>query len=389
MTSPSEWSASDRSSLLRSLRRADRVVVKIGSAVLTDDHGRLDPKILKHLATQIAPLANALQWPTVVSSGAIAVGIGVLRLDQRPRTMAGLQAAAAVGQSKLMETWSQAFGRYQLPVAQMLLTHADLAHRQRFLNARRALGELERQKSISIINENDSVSFEEIAFGDNDELAAQVTNLIDAPLLIMLSSAPGVLDDANQRIQASPAYHPRLDEVAKPVTSLVGRGGMVSKLRAARMACDRGAHVAILPGKTPNVLEAFFAGEDIGTILIPDEARRSLKSRAHWIAHTLRPNGQLYVDAGAKEALLHHGRSLLSKGIVRFEGEFSEGDSVEVVGIDEPSVPLARGLVRYGTATLQEILNTSLGATPKQSSALSRQDAVIHRDDLVLLTASG
>src|SRR5688572_30771796 len=221
------------------------------------------------------------RWPYVVSSGAIAVGMGLLDLKTRPRTMAGLQAAAAVGQSKLIEAWSQAFRKYDVPVAQVLLTHADLANRKRFLNARRALGELERRHAIAVINENDTVSFEEIAFGDNDQLAAQVSNLVDAQLLIMLSVAPGVLNESGVRIPEARASDKMLDDLIQPSKSRYGTGGMVTKIRAARAAAARGAFVAILSGKEPGQIEALLRGEDVGTVLTPDSVEDKLSSRAH------------------------------------------------------------------------------------------------------------
>ena len=387
MTAPLAPSLTDRTERVRNLSRSGRIVVKIGSAVLTDEQGRLDPKIIRRIASDVAPLANPKRWPTIVSSGAIAVGMGILRLSHRPQTMAGLQAAAAVGQSKLVEAWAQAFRKYELPVAQILLTHADLANRRRFLNARRALGELEKRRSVAVINENDSVSFEEIAFGDNDELAAQVTNLIDAQLLIMLSSAPGVLDHQGQRIPSAEASHPYLDDVAQPHTSRVGKGGMISKLRAARMACARGAHVAILPGRTPEILESFLAGDDVGTLLVPDSTQPSLNSRAHWIAHTLRANGVVMVDAGAADALVHGGKSLLASGVTRIEGSFLEGDAVDITLTSSAQSAFARGLIRYSAEHMRQIIGGSSSDIP-ETLGFSAGDAVIHRDDLVVLSTS-
>lgn len=374
----------NRSELLRSVGGSGRIVVKIGSAVLTDEQARIDPRVIRRIAADVAPLASPRRWPHIVSSGAIAVGMGILGLSQRPRTMAGLQCAAAVGQSKLVEAWSQAFRRYEVPVAQILLTHADLANRKRFLNARRALGELEKRRALAIINENDTVSFEEIAFGDNDELAAQVTNLVDARLLVMLSTAPGILDRSGQRISEAAASDPLLDEVAQPGTSKTGKGGMISKLRAARMACARGAHVAILPGKTPKVLQAFLSGEDVGTLIIPEDAKPSLKSRDHWIVHTLRPAGRISVDDGAADALIHRGKSLLPTGVQAVSGSFAEGDSVDIVRFDDPKRPFARGLIRYSAEQMLQILGGSSEQIPA-TLGFSAGDAVVHRDDLVLL----
>jgi glutamate 5-kinase len=299
--------------------------------------------------------------------------------------MAGLQAAAAVGQSKLVEAWSQAFRKYEVPVAQVLLTHADLANRKRFLNARRALGELERRHAIAVINENDTVSFEEIAFGDNDQLAAQVSNLVDAQLLIMLSVSGGVMNPHGVRIPEALAKDSLLDAIAQPSKSRYGSGGMVSKIRAARAACARGAFVAILDGKTPGQIEALLRGDDVGTLLAPDNVAERLSSRAHWIAHTLRTVGTLIVDGGAKKAIQSHGKSLLPAGVLEVLGDFAEGDAIEIATMEgTEEVGFARGLCRYSASQMRLIMK-------KPSSAITEVlgftmgDAVVHRDDLVLV----
>lgn len=367
--------------------RTGRIVVKIGSSVLTDNQGRLEPKTLRRLSTEIAPLVGLRRWPYVVSSGAIAVGMGIMGLKSRPRTMAGLQAAAALGQSKLVEAWSQAFRKQDIPVAQVLLTHADLANRKRFLNARRALGELEKRRAISVINENDTVSFEEIAFGDNDELAAHVCNLVDAQLLIMLSMTPGIMDGDGQRISEVEASDGLLDTIAQPSASRFGSGGMVSKIRSARTAAARGAYVAILPGKEPGMIARLLDGEDVGTLLVPDQAGAKLKSRAHWIAHALRPSGAVLIDAGAVKALVHDHKSLLAAGVVRVKGSFAEGDAIEILAAEDPQAPLARGLSRYSSAQLERIVGLS-SSDIRQRDGFSGADAVVHRDDLVLMAGA-
>jgi len=371
---------------LKRLARSGRIVVKIGSSVLTDSAGRLEPKTLRRLSHEIAPLVGLRRWPYVVSSGAIAVGMGIMGLKTRPRTMAGLQAAAALGQSKLVEAWSQAFRKRDMPVAQVLLTHADLANRKRFLNARRALGELEKRRAISIINENDSVSFEEIAFGDNDELAAHVCNLVDAQILIMLSMTPGILDEQGNRVAEAVASDPRLDAVAKPSASRFGSGGMVSKLRSARTACARGAYVAILPGKEPGMIARLLDGEDVGTLLVPDQAGGTLNSRAHWIAHALRPAGAVLIDEGAAQAVINGNKSLLAPGILKVNGSFAEGDAIEIrrVGSKGPE-PVARGLCRYSSQQLAKIVGLN-SQQVRQVTEFNTSEAVVHRDDLVLVT---
>lgn len=366
---------------LRRFVRSGRLVVKIGSSVLTDEQGRLEPKTLRRLANEIAPLIGLRRWPYVVSSGAVAVGMGMMGLERRPRTMAGLQAAAALGQSKLVEAWAQAFRKHDVPVAQVLLTHADLANRKRFLNARRALGELEKRHAIAVINENDTVSFEEIALGDNDELAAHVCNLVDAQLLVMLSVAPGIVNSHGVRLPEAAATDELLDALAGPQRSRFGSGGMVTKIRAARIAAARGAYVAILPGKEPGALAALLDGEDIGTLLVPDEARGKLSSRAHWIAHTLRPSGTVVVDDGAAEALVEHNKSLLPPGVVAVRGDFAEGDAVEIARGDEV---FARGLTRYSAGQLGKIVGLPSDRI-REVLGFTTGDAVVHRDDLVLL----
>lgn len=370
---------------LRKFLRSGRIVVKIGSSVLTDREGRIEPKTLRRLANEVAPLIGLRRWPFIVSSGAIAVGMGILDLKQRPRTMAGLQAAAAIGQSKLVEAWSKAFRNHNVTVAQVLLTHADLSNRKRFLNARRALGELEKRHAIAVINENDTVSFEEIAVGDNDELAAYVCNLVDAQLLVMLSAAPGIVNPHGVRIPEAHAGDPLLDTFATGATSRFGTGGMISKIRAARVACARGAYVAILDGKEPNQIEALLDGEDVGTVIVPDSERTKLNSRAHWIAHTLRPVGVLVVDDGAEQALVERKKSLLSTGLTTVVGDFAEGDPIEIARASGPKPrTFARGLTRYSAEQLKKII----GLPSSQIAdvlGFTTGDAVVHKDDLVIL----
>ncbi|MCK6551349.1 glutamate 5-kinase [Myxococcota bacterium] len=371
--------------LLKSVAKNCRIVVKVGSGVLTDDHGRIDPKMIRKLTNDIAPLMGVRRWPVIVSSGAIAAGMGALGLKTRPKQMPGLQAAAAVGQSKLIEAWSQAFRKYEVPVAQVLLTHADLANRKRFLNARRALGELERRKAVAIINENDTVSFEEIAFGDNDQLAAQVSNLVDAQLLVMMSVASGILDDDGNRISVASAKDESIDALIKPTSSRFGKGGMASKLKAARAACARGAFVAILAGKAPGQLEALLRGEDVGTLLTPDNVEERLSSRTHWIAHTLRASGTIVIDPGAAKALQNNGKSLLPIGVLDVKGTFNEGDAVEIVEQKEDGpITFARGLVRYSADELRQILGRPSSAIT-EILGFTAGDTVVHRDDLVIL----
>jgi len=369
-----------RATLARAARRG-RVVVKIGSNVLCDPEGRIQHKQLKRLAAEIAELASPGRWPIVVSSGAIAAGVGVLGLGARPKTMPGLQAAAAIGQSKLVEAWSNAFARHQLTTAQVLLTHADLADRRRFLNARGALFALERHRAVPIINENDTVSFDEIAFGDNDRLAAQVSNLVHADLLILMSSVEGLLDADGARVPNATAL--ATDGLVQHTKSSFGSGGMGSKLASARTATSRGAFVAIVGGWTPGRIAALVAGEDVGTILAP--SRDAMNSREHWIAHTLRPAGRLVVDAGAEHAILEKKKSLLPSGIRAVEGQFADGEPVDIVSDGRI---IARGLSRYSADQLREIAGGPSGAIAAKLGFSLGAEAV-HRDDLVVFEAAG
>lgn len=369
---------------LRQRARSGHIVVKIGSGVLTDAQGRLDPKVIRRLAKEIAPLVSPGRFPTIVSSGAIAVGMHVLGLKTRPKSMPGLQAAAAVGQSKLMEAWSTAFSRHGLHVAQVLLTHDDLGDRRRFLNVRRALGELERRRAIAIINENDTVSFEEIALGDNDKLAAQVANLVDAGVLVLMSVASGLLDSSGQVVTEGLAEDRALDAMVTGARSKTGVGGMGSKLEAARAAAARGAMVVIVDGKSPGRLAQVLDGEPVGTLLLPPEGAR-LQSREHWILHTLRPRGRLFVDGGAENALVALKKSLLPSGIQRVEGRFEEGDPVDIA-VQEGSAArvFARGLARYAAADMQRIAGQK-SERIAEILGQSAGDAAVHRDDMVLI----
>jgi glutamate 5-kinase len=373
-------SGAERAALAARVRRG-RIVVKIGSGVLTDGDGHLARRTVRRLADDIAPIAGPRRWPFVVSSGAIAVGVGVLGLSARPKTIPGLQAAAAIGQSKLVEAWSAAFGRASIPVAQVLLTHADLAHRARFLNARNALSELQRRRAVPVINENDTVSFEEIAVGDNDGLAADVCNLVEAELLVLVSVAPGLLDPDGRIVDVVRADDPRLDDWVRPEQSKFGKGGMQSKLRAVRKAAARGAHVAIIDGRAAGALPALLAGEPVGSLFVPSDAARRLGSRKHWIGHTLRPSGTVRIDAGAAAALTARKVSLLPKGVMAVEGRFEAGDAVAILGPDGAAI--GRGLSRYSADDARRIIGlASRGIAEVLGYTLGPE--LIHKDDLVL-----
>lgn len=350
-----------------------RIVVKVGSRSLVSAADRFAT-----LARQIAALRTEGRSVVVVSSGAIALGRQRLGFTVRPKDMAQLQACAAVGQTLLMRAWEEAFAPHAMPVAQLLLTHADLADRERYLNARGALDALIDLGATPIINENDTVSVEEIKFGDNDQLAAMVATLSGADLLVLLTDVEGLLDAEGRRV-------PVVDDLTAAMSLVqaqqgdVGTGGMGSKLEAARRATLRGIPSMIADARDPEVLARIVRGEDVGTLFVPKGGR--LASRKHWIAYTLRPRGTLLVDEGAKSALLGGGRSLLPAGLVGVRGDFSPGDSVVIA--DTAGRELARGLARYGTRDAAKLAGV---ATKEIASVLGFHggDELVHRDDLVL-----
>jgi glutamate 5-kinase len=364
----------DRVNDLRSVRR---IVVKIGTGVLTTS-GTIDLSILQGIADNCAVAIGRGLEIVIVSSGAIALGVKALGYPEKPKSMDALQACAAAGQGSLIRLWSEAFARHSKVVAQVLLTHSDFADRKRFLNARRALAELARRGAIAVINENDTVSVDEIAFGDNDALSAQVANVCNADLLVMLSVAPALLD-GDTRV---PVVHPQdahVESFVRTGTSAGGKGGMATKVRAGRAAASVGASAVITAGREPDALLRVLNGEDIGTWFV--RAVERLASRKHWIAHTLRPRGTLTVDAGAVRAV-HAGKSLLPSGITDIVGDFAQGDAVDLRTQDGAS--FARGLAVYDS----DELRTIRGKKSSEIAALLGYhlgDEVVHADDLVLV----
>ncbi|MEZ4392994.1 MAG: glutamate 5-kinase [Polyangiales bacterium] len=370
-----------RSELVTRLRDARTVVVKVGSGVLTDDDGRIEGAVLASLAADIASLAaDPQRRMLVVSSGAIALGVEALKLSARPKRMDALQACAAAGQGALIRLWSEALAAHGRTAAQVLLTHADFADRQRYLNARGAIDALCARRAIPVINENDTVSVDEIAFGDNDSLSAQVANLVQADVLVMLSVAPGLLDDEGRRVSVVSPGDRGVDRFVRSDTSARGKGGMITKLRAARAANDAGAMAFVASGREPAALPRIFRGEDLGTVFLAGAEKVS--ARRHWIAHTLRARGTLVVDDGARKALVEGNRSLLPSGVRAVRGDFRRGDPVELEGLD--GAPFARGLVAYGALEMERIR----GRNTREISELlgvHHGDEAVHKDDLALL----
>lgn len=364
-----------------------RFVVKVGSGLLRDPQGGLREDIVTHLVQQMHTLRMQGHELILVSSGAIALGIQVLGQYSIPKAIAHQQAAAAIGQSRLIRTYEDLFGAYGQKVAQVLLTHEDLRARRRYLNACNTLAVLLQYGVIPIINENDTVSAEEIRFGDNDTLSAMVANLVNADMLIILTSLDGLytadphIDPEAVLISEVLTVDPHVEALAGSTTHQTGRGGMATKIRAAKIAGANGTHTYIANGFLPDTLLRILAGEAVGTHLHPTTPTR-LSSRKRWIGYTLRAKGEIQVDAGAQQALLMQGKSLLPSGILHVHGNFQFGDPVYC--IDAAQHRFAQGLVNYSAAELQAIKGCH---TSRIETILGYKtcDEVIHRDNLVLL----
>lgn len=365
---------------------ARTLVVKVGSSLVTNAGRGLDIAAIARWAAQIAELRRLKRQVALVSSGAIAEGMLRLGWTRRPHAMHELQAAAAVGQMGLAQCYESCFREHGLRTAQVLLTHADMADRQRYLNARSTLRTLLRLGVIPVINENDTVVTDEIKFGDNDTLGALVTNLIEADALVILTDQPGLLE-ADPRRQAeaklvdqADATDARLEAMAGGTGSATARGGMLTKVRAARRAARSGAHTVIASGREPDVLVRLAQGERIGTLLTARTV--PLAARKQWLADHLTVSGQLRLDAGAVKALVRDGKSLLPVGVTEVAGEFQRGEVV--VCIDPDGREVARGLANYAAEETRRIMRRP---SSEIESILGYVDEpeLIHRDNLVLL----
>lgn len=348
-----------------------RIVVKVGTGVLTDSRKQPDPAQLEQLVAQMAEQRRAGKEIVFVTSGAVGAGMGVLGYEKRPSELAELQACAAVGQSRLMAIYEKLFAQHGFHVAQVLLTHDDLEHHERHLNARNTLVTLLSRGVIPIINENDAISFTEIKFGDNDKLSALVAALLPADLLVILTTVDGVIENfgkANPKTIATiEQIDGTLEKLAGGTDSATAVGGMRSKVQAAKIAVRSGIPLVIASGRKKSVLARVLAGESEGTVFLPQPNR--LRGRQRWIAFFHHPKGALVVDDGAKTALREKGKSLLPPGIARCEGEFASGDVVRIC--DRDGTEFARGITDFGAADIR-------------GRKLQRVE-VVHRDNLVIL----
>jgi len=368
------------------LARASRLVIKVGSSLVTNEGRGLDHGAVARWAAEIATLTLAGKSIILVSSGAIAEGMQRLGWSTRPRAIHDLQAAAAVGQMGLVQAYETAFAKYGLHTAQVLLTHEDLSDRRRYLNARTTLTTLLSLRVIPVINENDTVTTDEIRFGDNDTLGALVTNLVEADVLVLLTDQQGLftadprLDSAATLVTTAAAGDPDLERMAGGAGSSIGRGGMLTKIIAAKRAARSGASTIIACGREPDVLARLHAGEAIGTTLTSD--RTSLGARKQWLADHVRLAGQLMLDSGAVRALTKDGKSLLPIGVVAVTGNFGRGEIVGCVGPDGREI--ARGLVNYGAQEAARIVRRPSSEIEAVLGYVDEPE-LIHRDNLVLL----
>ncbi|MGD8367623.1 MAG: glutamate 5-kinase [Desulfobacterales bacterium] len=362
---------------------ARRVVVKVGSNVLTKDSG-LNLAVLRSLSRQISHLIEGGREVILVSSGAMASGVKKMGLSRRPDEIPRRQAVAAVGQAGLIMEYEKAFGRYGKKVAQVLLTSEDLTNRVRYLNARNTLYTLLSWGVVPILNENDTVMVEEIKFGDNDNLAAMITLQMDADILVNLTDIDGLftqdprtVPDA-ELIAEVTTIKKEIETLASDIPGALGSGGMLSKIRAARKVTAAGIPMVIASGLKPKILEFLFAGRPHGTFFVPKKER--LASRKCWIGFTLKPKGTIRIDAGATDAVLQRGKSLLPSGIVAVDGDFEVGAPVAVGS--ETGV-FGTGLVNYSAADIRKIMGLKSGQIKKRLGA-KPYDEVIHRDNLVI-----
>lgn len=371
------------SDIKKNIGKAKRIVVKVGSGVLTRDLG-LDLDIIASLARQISAQMDKRREVILVSSGAVASGVKKIGLPKRPDKMPEKQAAAAIGQAGLIHEYEMAFSKHGKHVAQILLTDEDLSNRKRYLNARNTMTTLLDWGVLPIINENDTVAVAEIKFGDNDSLSARVALLLEADLLINLTDIDGLYDkdprqfsDA-QRIRELVSIGKHIEDLAGGAGSL-GTGGMLTKIKAARKMIASGIPMIIASGKDPNILDDLFQGKDKGTFFRPKHER--LGSRKGWIAFNSKPKGVLYLDNGAAEAVKNRGKSLLPSGITRVQGEFGMGAPVEIK--DSENRVIGVGLVNYSSTDIDTIKGLN-SRDIEQRLGHKEYDEVVHRDNLAL-----
>lgn len=373
---------------MRDLKHIGRVIIKIGSSLLTDDGKGLNLSAMKLWAKQIAKLCSDNIEVIIITSGAIAEGIKRLGLSERPKLLNELQATAAIGQMGLAQGWENALSAFNIKSAQILLTHDDLRERERYLNARSTILTLLQYKVVPVINENDTVVTDEIKLGDNDTLGALVTNLVEANLLILLTDQEGLYTD-NPRtnpnaklINTAIAGDPQLLKMAgsENAKGSLGKGGMATKVKAAERAARSGAATIIANGRQKDVLEKIFAGENIGTFITSNTTK--INARKQWLANHLRSQGKITIDEGAHHALINNGKSLLAVGVKNCEGSFTRGEMVSIFNLQENEI--ARGLINYSSKEVNQIMGLTSEEIEKKLGYHAEAE-LIHRDNLVIV----
>lgn len=368
---------------------AHTIVIKVGTNVLTDATGQLNPTRFSALAQQIHNIRKTGRKVLLVSSGAVGAGVGRLMLGQRPADLRHLQACAAVGQSFLMRVYEDHFSEHEIPTAQILLTAGDFDSRTRYLNIRNTIFTLFEWNVLPIINENDTVSVEEIRFGDNDQLAAMVTNLIQAPLLVLLSVIDGLFT-ADPRIDPNAELLSLVESVDASVRgmasnsqSLLGTGGMRSKIRAAQLATAAGESVIMANGTLTDVLDQILACQRIGTLFLPQ--RSSMPAWKRWLGFTARSRGHVTVDVGAEKAIRDNGRSLLPIGVTAVHGEFDKGDVISIHNHNNQEI--GRGLTNYSSNDVRQVAGLRTDQLAEILGGIVPYEELIHRDNLVITGA--
>jgi glutamate 5-kinase len=368
--------------MLAPRRRPKRVIVKLGTGVLTSGAGRLDTARIAGVCAQIAEVKASGTEVIVVSSGAIGLGMGRLALARRPSETAKKQALAAVGQSLLMETWQTGFAPHGITVAQVLLTHEDLRARDRHLGVKETLAQVIGYGAVPVINENDAVSAAEIRFGDNDTLSAMVASLVGAQFLLILSTAPGLVDmkGTGRVVPVVERITPEIEAMAGGTTSETAVGGMVSKVSAAKLATKSGCGVFIASGAEPDIIPRLLAGTGPGTFFVPSGL--PLEARKRWLAYFQRPSGTIMINACAVPVLREQGRSLLAVGVTGSTGEFAAGDVVDIAGPD--GTVIARGKAGFGSMEIPALAGKK-GDQVRELHPSRRKIEIVHRNDLALL----
>ncbi len=370
------------SSLSSSPSRASRVVIKLGTGVLTTGVGQLNKHRIDAICSQVAGLRRQGVEVLVVSSGAVGLGMGALSLTKRPKQLSRKQACAAIGQSRLMQIWQEGFSAHGITVAQVLLTHDDLRVRTRFLGVKETLRQLIAYGTVPVINENDTVSAAEIKFGDNDTLSAMVASLVEASHLFILSTAPGLIDykGTGQLVPVVERITPEIEAMAGGTTSETAVGGMISKIAAAKLAVKGGCGVFIASGAEEDIVPRLLSGGGPGTFFVPSGLRMEAKKR--WLAYFQRPKGMVFVDTNAVRPLREGGGSLLAVGVTGAQGRFAAGDIVNISG--PGGLVFARGKTAYGSEDIARLAGLKSEAL-KACFPQRRRLEVVHRNDLVLV----